>query len=215
MLTILFGKLAGLPSHGAPYALLVSAGTLAWQLFSNTLAQASGSLASNASLISRVYFPRMIIPGAVVVTCLVDFAISLAIIVALMAWYGSWPDWRIALLPLFIALVVVAALGFGLLFTALNAKYRDFRFVVPFLLALGLYVSPVGFTSDIVPDTWRTLFSLNPMVGAIDGFRWALMAEASPLFIPGLLVSAVVSVVALLSGVAYFRRTEKAFADVI
>lgn len=214
--TIVFGKLAKLPSEGgAPYPILVFAALLPWQFFSNALSEASNSLIGNANLISKVYFPRLIIPASSIITCFVDFLISGVILVGLMVWYQFVPDWRILTLPLFIALAFAAAMGFGLWLTALNVKYRDFRYVVPFIVQLGLYVSPVGFSSNIVPEKWRLLYSLNPMVGVIDGFRWAIIGGESNIYWPGFALSVAVVGIALGWGVYYFRKTEKSFADVI
>jgi lipopolysaccharide transport system permease protein len=213
--TIVFGKLANLPSDGAPYPLLVFVAMLPWQFFSTGLNEASASLIGNVNLVSKVYFPRLIMPISAVLVSLVDLLISGVFAAALMAWYGVLPDWRIVTLPLFILLAFAAAIGAGVWFAALNVKYRDFRYVVPFMLQLALYISPVGFSSSIVPEQWRLLYSLNPMVGVIDGVRWALLGGTTPLYWPGLLLSAVVTAAVLVSGIAFFRRTEKYFADVI
>ena len=213
--TVVFGKIAKLPDGGIPYALLVCAAILPWQFFSNALSESSASLVSNSNLISKVYFPRLIIPATSIVTSLVDFAISFVILVALMLWYGVLPDWRILTLPLFILIALAAALGFGLWLTALNVKYRDFRYVIPFVVTFGLYVSPVGFSSDIVPERWRLLYSVNPMVGVIDGFRWAVLGGKFALYWPGFLLSLGIVALALWTGVRYFRRTERSFADII
>ena len=214
--TIIFGTLAKLPSDGAvPYALLVFAGMLPWFLFSSILSDASNSLISNANLISKVYFPRLIVPSAAGVVALVDFAINLVILFGLMVWYGLMPNWQIVFLPAFVLLAVLASLGPALLLTALNVKYRDFRFLIPFVVQFGLYVSPVGFSSAVVPDAWRFLYSLNPVVGVIDGFRWCLLGGESQLFVPGFLCSLVVVVIVLAIGIRHFRTTEKTFADLI
>jgi lipopolysaccharide transport system permease protein len=213
--TVIFGRLAQLPSEGVPYPVLVCAAILPWQFFASALSESSASLVANASLVSKVYFPRLIIPASSVATSLADFAISAALLAVLMAWYGVVPDWRILALPLFVLLAVAAAFGFGLWFTALNVRYRDFRYVVPFVVSLGLYVSPVGFSSTIVPESWRLLYSANPMVGVIDGFRWSLLGAAAPIYWPGLALSVAVVVIALVGGIGYFRRTEASFADVI
>lgn len=214
--TIVFGKLANLPSEGgAPYPILVFAALLPWQFFSNSLSEASNSLIGNANLISKVYFPRLIIPASSIITSFVDFLISGVILVGLMVWYQFVPDWRILTLPLFIVLAFAAAMGLGLWLTALNVKYRDFRYVVPFIVQLGLYVSPVGFSSNIVPEKWRLLYSLNPMVGVIDGFRWAIIGDESNIYWPGFALSVAIVIIALAWGVYYFRKTEKTFADVI
>jgi lipopolysaccharide transport system permease protein len=174
--TIVFGKLAKLPSDGtAPYALMVFAGVLPWSFFATALADASNSLIGNANLISKVYFPRLVVPIAAVMVAFVDFLISFAILVALMIWYQFMPGWQILLLPAFAGIAFMASLGVGVWITALNVKYRDFRYVIPFIVQLGLYVSPVGFSSNIIPDQWRLMYSLNPMVGVIDGFRWCLL----------------------------------------
>lgn len=213
--TVVFGKLAKLPSEGVPYPILVFAAMLPWQFFSNALSEASNSLVGNANLISKVYFPRLIIPASSVITSFVDFLISGAILVGLMAWYRFVPDWRIITLPFFIGIAFAAAMGAGLWLTALNVKYRDFRYIVPFIVQFGLYVSPVGFSSSIVPGRWRLLYSLNPMVGVIDGFRWALLGSESKIFMPGFILSMAIVAALLITGILYFRKTEKSFADVI
>lgn len=214
--TVIFGKLANLPSEGsAPYALLVFAGLLPWNFFAMSIDNASNSLVGNANLISKVYFPRLIVPIASVMVALVDFMISFAILAALLAWYQFVPGWQVLLLPLFALIALMASMGIGLWVTALNVKYRDFRFVIPFTVQLGLYVSPVGFSSSIVPDQWRLLYSLNPMVGVIDGFRWCLLGGASQLYLPGLLLGLGVSILSLWFGIRQFRKMEKSFADLI
>jgi lipopolysaccharide transport system permease protein len=214
--TVIFGKLAKLPSESdAPYALMVFAGMLPWTFFSTALADASSSLVGNANLITKVYFPRMIVPVAAVMVAFVDFLISFVLLIALMVWYQFMPDIRILALPLFVALAFLASLGLGLWITSLNVKYRDFRYIIPFVVQLGLYVSPVGFSSTIVPEKWRLLYSLNPMVGVIDGFRWSLLGGKTPLYVPGLAVSLAVTVFFLWLGITHFRKTEKSFADLI
>jgi lipopolysaccharide transport system permease protein len=214
--TVVFGKLARLPSDGqTPYALMVFAGMLPWYLFSSALGGAADSLIGSANLIGKVYFPRMIIPAATIVTALIDFLISLVILIAVMLWYRFAPGWQILLLPAFVVLAVLASLGPGLWITALNVKYRDFRYVIPFILQIGLYISPVGFSSGIVPEQWRLLYSLNPMVGIIDGFRWCILGGESPLYGPGFVLSLVVVIVFLWLGIRRFRNTEKTFADLI
>jgi len=213
--TVIFGKLAGLPSGGVPYPVMVIAAMLPWQFFSNSLSECSNSLIANSSLLTKVYFPRLVVPASAVIVSLVDFFISFAILVLLMVWYGVSPDWRIATLPLFLVLAFLASFGFGLWFAALNVKYRDFRYIVPFVVQFGLYISPVGFSSNVVPEKWRLLYSLNPMVGVIDGFRWAILGGRTQLHLPGFLLSAVLSLIVFLLGVRYFRNTERAFADVI
>ena len=214
--TVVFGRLAGLPSEGtAPYALMVFAGMLPWFLFSSSLAGAGESMLANANLVGKVYFPRMIIPGAAIVAAGVDFLAGLLVLAALMAWYGWGPGVQVLLLPFFAALAVFASLGPGLWIASLNIKYRDFRFVVPFILQMGLYVSPVGFSSSVVPPEWRLLYSINPAVGVIDGFRWCLLGGANPLYGPGFALSLLVATILLWTGVRQFRRTERTFADLI
>jgi lipopolysaccharide transport system permease protein len=215
ILVVVFGKIAGLPSDGVPYPLLVFAAMLPWQFFANAFAEAGNSLIGNANMISKVYFPRLVIPGSAVIACLVDFLISGVILLGLMVWYGVMPDWRIVTLPAFILLAMAAATGAGLWIAALNVKYRDFRYVVPFIVQLGLYISPVGFSSQVIPEQWRLVYSLNPMVGVIDGFRWALLGGNASLYWPGFLLSLCIAGAVLVSGMLYFRRTEKTFADVI
>jgi lipopolysaccharide transport system permease protein len=214
--TIVFGKLAQLPSEGtAPYALMVFAGMLPWSFFATAVADASNSLIGNANLISKVYFPRVIVPIAAVMVAFVDFLISFAILAALMVWYQFMPGWQILLLPVFAVIAFTASLGLGLWITALNVKYRDFRYVIPFIVQLGLYVSPVGFSSSIVPDQWRLVYSLNPMVGVIDGFRWCLLGGESQLYLPGFWLSLAVTSLFLWLGIRQFRKMEKGFADLI
>jgi lipopolysaccharide transport system permease protein len=214
--TIIFGRIAKLPSEGdAPYALMVFAGILPWTFFSSSLSEASNSLINNERLITKVYFPRLIIPLATIVVAFVDFLISFCILLALMAWYRFVPDWRMVVLPAFALLAFFASVGPSLLVTSLNVKYRDFRYVIPFIVQLGLYVSPVGFSSSVVPEQWRLLYSLNPMVGVIDGFRWCIFRGQSGLYSPGLIVGLAVIVFFLWFGVRQFRRMEKSFADII
>ena len=213
--TIVFGNLAKLPSGGAPYPILVFAALLPWQFFASALSECSNSLITNANLISKVYFPRLIVPTSAVIVSFVDFLISGIILLALMAWYNFVPDWRILTLPLFVLIAFAASMGAGLWLAALNVEYRDFRYIVPFIVQIGLYISPVGFSSSIVPPNWRLLYSLNPMVGVIDGFRWAILGGESK--IDWLAFTVSVGVVALFfaSGIWYFRKMERTFADVI
>jgi lipopolysaccharide transport system permease protein len=213
--TIVFGKLAKLPSEGVPYPILVYTALLPWQFFSNSLTESSNSLIANSNLLSKIYFPRLILPTSAVIVGIVDFLISFAILVGLMAWFHFIPQWRILTLPFFLALALVTSLGFGLWLAALNVKYRDFRYIVPFIVQFGLYISPVGFSSIIVPEKWRLLYSINPMVGVIDGFRWAILGQNIKLYWPGFIISIVLTAVIFLSGLRYFRHTERVFADVI
>jgi lipopolysaccharide transport system permease protein len=214
--TVIFGRVAKLPSDGeAPYALLVFAAMLPWSLFATSLAEASNSLIVSANLISKVYFPRLIVPAATVVTAFVDFLISLAILLALIIYYRFALSWHILLLPGFMLLALLASLGPGLWITALNVKYRDFRYVIPFIVQFGLYVSPVGFSSSVIPEKWRMLYSLNPMVGVIDGFRWCILGGNSPIYWSGFALSLGVVFLFLCLGVTRFRKMEKTFADLI
>lgn len=215
VLTIVFGKLAKLPSDGVPYPILVFAALLPWQFFASSFSEAGNSLVNNANMISKVYFPRITIPASSIAVGLTDFLISFVLLVALMLWYGFVPSPRIFLLPLFMLIAVAASFGSGLWIAALNVKYRDFRHLIPFVAQFGLYLSPVGFSSNLVPDSWRFVYSLNPMVGVIDGFRWAILGGKNQIYMPGFLLSIALVTVILMTGIAYFRSTEKIFADVI
>jgi lipopolysaccharide transport system permease protein len=214
--TIIFGRIAKLPTDGtAPYALMVFAGILPWTFFSNGLSEASSSLINSANLISKVYFPRLIVPTATVVVALADFFISFCILLLLMVWYQFMPDWRILVLPAFVMLAFCATVGPAFWITALNVKYRDFRYIIPFIVQFGLYVSPVGFSSSVVPEQWRLLYSLNPMVGVIDGFRWCILGGQSELYAAGLAISVGATAFFLWFGIHRFRKMEKSFADLI
>lgn len=214
--TVVFGKIAKLPSDGAaPYAVMVFAGLLPWTLFASILSDASTSIVGNANLISKVYFPRLIVPLSTVLVALIDFLVSLVILAGLMIWYGVVPGWQILLLPIFVVLAVLCSIGPAMWAAAVLVKYRDFRFIVPFVTQIGLYISPVGFSGKIVPAQWQLLYSLNPMVGIIDGFRWCILGGDSPLDGPGFAVSMGVVALLLWWGGRSFRRSERAFADVI
>jgi lipopolysaccharide transport system permease protein len=214
--TVIFSRIAKLPSDGVtPYALMVYVGTLPWTFFSTGLTDASNSMIGNSNLISKIYFPRLIVPIAAVVVAFADFLIALALLVGLMAWYRFVPSWHILFFPVFVAAGIAATVGPSLWITALNVKYRDFRIIVPFIVQLGLYVSPVGFSSSIVPEKWRLLYSLNPVVGVIDGFRWTLLGSDSQVYLPGMAVSFAVIILFMWFGVRQFRATEKSFADLI
>jgi lipopolysaccharide transport system permease protein len=214
--TVVFSKMAKLPSEGtAPYPIMVMAGMLPWFLVSTVLSQAAGSLVTNANLISKVYFPRLIVPVASSIVALVDFMVTFVLLLGLMVVLGFFPDWRIIFLPFFVLLAILASLGPALVLTALNVRYRDFRFIVPFIVQFGMYVSPVGFASSVVPQEWRLLYSLNPIVGVIDGFRWCLLGGQSQLYLPGFLLSLGVVAFFLWLGIRTFRATEKTFADLV
>lgn len=216
--TVVFGTLAKLPSGDAPYPILVFAALLPWQFFANALTECSNSLISNANLISKVYFPRLIVPTSAVIVSFVDFLVSGMILLALMAWYNFVPSWRILTLPLFIGIAFAASIGAGLWLAALNVKYRDFRYIVPFIVQFGLYISPVGFSSSLVFERfpqWGWLYSLNPMVGVIDGFRWAILGGDFNLYLPGFMLSMALVVFLFVTGIWYFRKVERTFADVI
>ncbi|MBD2605365.1 ABC transporter permease [Scytonema hofmannii FACHB-248] len=218
--TVVFGNLAKLPTEGsAPYPILVFSALLPWQFFSGALNECSNSLVANSNLLSKVYFPRLIVPTSAVIVSFVDFLISGMILLGLMAYYNFVPDWRILTLPLFILIAFAASIGVGLWLAALTVEYRDFRYIVGFLVQFGLYVSPVGFSSKIIAERYseqvRLLYSLNPMVGVIDGFRWAILGGESQIYLPGFALSLALVVLILLSGIWYFRRMERTFADVI
>ena len=214
--SIIFGQLAKFPTEGnVPYPILVYTAMLPWQFFATSFANSGNSLILNAHIISKVYFPRVLVPASSVFVCLVDFSISVVVFVGLMIWYGFMPNWKVIFVPLFLLLVVVFSLGLGLLLGALNVKYRDFKNIIPFMVQLGLYISPVGFSSSIIPEKWRLLYSLNPMVGVIDGFRWATLGDNVTFAWQGILLSCIVSILFLAGGLWYFMKTEKFFADVI
>jgi len=212
---VVFGKLAKLPSDGVPYPILVFAAMLPWQFFANALSESGNSLVGNSNLISKVYFPRLAIPSSAVIVSFVDFLISLALLAVLMIWYRFAPGWRVLTLPLFTMIALGTAMGAGLWFASLNVKYRDFRFIIPFVVQFGVYVSPVGFSSSIVPAEWRLIYSINPLVGVIDGFRWAILGTGTDLYLPGFILSLVIVTLLLSTGLWYFRKTERTFADVI
>ena len=215
-LSIVFGKFAKLPSDGnVPYPLLVLVGMLVWIFFSAAIVEATSSLAKDAGLITKVYFPRLIVPSAAVAVNFVDFLISFATLAALMIWYRLVPGWQILILPFFVLLLFLITLGPSLWLTALNIKYRDFRIVIPFIVQFGLYISPVGYSSNIVPEQWRLLFSLNPIVGIIDGFRWCLFSGQGGLYLPGVCWSVGVTMFLLWFGIRQFRKVEKQFADLV
>lgn len=213
--TVIFSRVAKLHAPEAvPYALLVMAGMLPWQFISASLSASADSLVENSNLVSKIYFPRLIVPASSVITSFVDFLITMALMALMMAWYRFVPDWRVIELPLFILLAFFASMGIGLWLCALNVEYRDFRYIIPFIVQFGLYVSPVGFSSTVIPAKWRLLFCLNPAVGVIDGFRWALL-RGQPFWWPDIASSILVTGFLYLSGIWYFRKMERTFADVI
>lgn len=220
IMTVIFGKVAGLPSQGnAPYAVMVFAAMLPWQFFSNALTNSSQSVVNNTGLISKIYFPRLIIPAGSILVSLVDFLVACSILAGLMLWYRFWPTWHLLVLPLLMVLAVAAAMGPGLLLTALTVRYRDFRILIPFIVQFGMYVSPVAYSSDVIRhklgETFFLFYSLNPMVAVIDGFRWAILGGNQPFYWPGFELSFALTVILLIAGIYYFRKTERAFADVI
>lgn len=212
--TVVFGRIANLPSEGVPYPVLVFAAMLPWYFFATALSEGSNSLVQNANIVSKVYFPRIIIPVSTIAVSLVDFLISLALLAGLMVWYDVLPTARVLALPAFLLLVLVVSTGLTLWLAALNVRYRDFRYVVPFLIQVGLFLSPVGFSSAVVPDAWRLVYALNPMVGVIEGFRWCLI-DGYRLDASSLALGTGISVLILTTGLGYFRKTERSFADVI
>jgi lipopolysaccharide transport system permease protein len=214
--TIVFGHIAKVaPNASVPYAIVVISGLLPWTLFSSVLGEASNSVISNSNLISKVYFPRLIVPLATVLVVIIDFAVSLSILAVLMIWYAVVPSWQILMLPLFVLLALLASLGPAIWAAAVIVKYRDFRFIIPFVLQFGLYVSPVGFPSSVVPAQWRLIYNLNPMVGIIDGFRWSIIGGSSPVYMPGFVLSLCVIAFFLWWGIWTFRRIERGFADMV
>jgi homopolymeric O-antigen transport system permease protein len=215
VLTVVFGKLGKMPSHGMPYPLLVLCGMLPWLFFSTAISEGGNSLVTNTNLISKVYFPRVIIVFSSVITSFVDFLISGAFLLILMVWYHHAPPTAVLFLPIFVLLVSVASLGAGLWIAALMVEYRDFRFIVPFIVQFGLYISPVGFQSDVVPERFRLFYAINPMVGIIDGFRWCLLGEQNNIYLPAIVIAFLEVIGLFASGVWYFRKTEQSFADVI
>jgi lipopolysaccharide transport system permease protein len=220
IMTILFSRVAGLPSDGAaPYAVMVFAAMLPWQLFANSLSSASQSMVNSSNLISKIYFPRLIVPASSIIISLVDFGISLAILVGVMGWYQFWPTWRLLTLPFWLIMAIIAALGPGLIMTALLVKYRDFRFLIPVIVQFGMYVSPVAYSSAVIRsklgEKWSLVYSLNPVAGVIDGFRWAVLGGASAIHWSSFAVSCVLTLALLFLGIYYFRKTERIFADII
>jgi lipopolysaccharide transport system permease protein len=213
--SVVFGKFAKMPNEGVPYPVLVFAALLPWQFFANALTESSNSLVGNANLISKIYFPRIIIPASSLIVSLVDFIISLVILGIIIIYYQFALTWYIFLIPMFLLLAIMAAYSLGIFFAALNVKYRDFKYVVPFIVQAGLYISPVGFSSSIVPAKWKLLYSLNPMVGVIDGFRLAIIGQKYSVYWPGIALAVLLTSILLFLSIKYFRATEKTFADII
>jgi lipopolysaccharide transport system permease protein len=213
--TFVFGKVANLATGDVPYSLVVFTGLLPWFFFANSLSECSNSLVGNSHLISKIYFPRLIVPVGSIAVSVVDFLITFILLFLVMAWHRFMPSWHILFVPLFVLLAIVVSFGLGLWTAALNVRYRDFRHLIPFVLQLGVYVSPVGYSSQILPDKWRLLYSLNPMVAVIEGFRWSILGGEFVIYWPGLLVSSTMAITLVLTGIWYFRKTESTFADVI
>lgn len=212
--SLFFGRLAGVPSDGIPYPIFTFCALLPWHLFAHALTESSNSLVANERLITKVYFPRLVVPIAAVLGGLVDFAVAFVILLGMMAYYKIVPTWAIITLPAFILLAVMTALGVGLWLSALNVQYRDVRYTINFLIQIWLFVTPVVYPSSIIPEAWRPLYGLNPMAGVVEGFRWALLGKTSP---PGALlaVSVLAVTLILIGGLYYFRRMEQEFADVV
>ena len=215
VMTVVFGRIAKLPAEGMPYPILVFAAMLPWQLFATSLAEGSNSLVTNSNLISKVYFPRLIVPASAVIVSFVDFAVSMVLLGILMAWYQMWPGWPLLTLPVFTLMALLASAGAGTWLAALNVKYRDFRYVVPFMIQFGVFVSPVGYTSSNISEEWRPLYALNPMVGVIDGFRWSISGGTKPFPWQSVDIALVAIAFLLITGIWYFRKTERTFADII
>ena len=213
--TVVFGKLGKMPSGGSPYPLLVFCGLLPWQFFSTAMSESGNSLIANSQLISKVYFPRLVITASSVITSFVDFLISAVFLIGLMIWYHYVPPATIVFLPLFVVVAFAASLGVGLWISALMVQFRDFRFIVPFMVQFGVYISPVGFLSRVVPQRYQLIYSLNPMVGVIDGFRWCVLGGAHTMYWPGLAMSLLAVTIMVATGLWYFRKMEQTFADII
>ena len=213
--TLVFSKLAALPSDGVPYSMLVLSALLPWQFFTGAFSGASDSMVSNAAMISKVYFPRLLFPASAMIVSFVDFLIAGLIMIGLMIWYGFAPNLRMLTLPLFIFVAFATALGAGLWMAALNVKYRDFGIIVPVVVQFGMYVSPVAYSISLVPEKWRLLYFMNPMAGVIEGFRWAILGGDFRIHWPGFLLSILLVIIIFITGLIHFRKTEKSFVDTI
>lgn len=215
VLTVIFGRIAKLPSDGIPYPIMVYAGMLPWQFFATSFTEASNSLITNSNMLTKIYFPRLIVPSSTIIVNFVDFLISFVILIGLMFWYQIVPSWHFLVLPVFLILGLLTALGAGYYVAALNVKYRDFRFIVPFIVQFGLYICPVAFSINTIPEKYRLLYFLNPMTGIIDGFRWSIIGNSYNINIQGILISVLVIFAILALGLWYFRKMERQFADII
>ncbi|QPK63433.1 ABC transporter permease [Methylomonas sp. LL1] len=214
--TLVFGKLAKLPTEGeAPYAIMVFTAMLPWYFFATTLSESANAVIDNSAMISKIYFPRIVVPTTPIFVNLIDFLISFVILIGLMIYYSFVPSIYILIMPLFLIQAGITSLGLGYLIAALNVKYRDFRYLIPFLMQMGLYISPVGYSSHIIPEQWRLIYSINPMVGVIDGFRWMILGDLSTLYLQGFHLSIGVSFLLFFVGLNYYLKTEKQFADTI
>ncbi len=213
--TVIFGRIAKLPSEGVPYPIMVFSALLPWNYFANAMSQSSGAVLRGGSMVSKIYFPRIILPTSAVLVAVVDFLISFAMLIILMLIYGFMPSLTILLLPIFFIPASLAALGVGYFFSAIGVEYRDFQHITPFIVQFGMYVSPVGFSSSIIPDKWRLIYSLNPMAGVIDGFRWCIQGSSQSLYLPGFVISMIMSALLFFYGLKFFRAFEKSFADYI
>ena len=213
--TVIFGRIAKLPSEGVPYPIMVFSALLPWNYFANAMSQSSGAVLRGGSMVSKIYFPRIILPTSAVLVAVVDFFISFAMLIILMLIYGFMPSLTILLLPIFFIPASLAALGVGYFFSAIGVQYRDFQHITPFIVQFGMYVSPVGFSSSIIPDKWRLIYSLNPMAGVIDGFRWCIQGSSQSLYLPGFVISMIMSALLFFYGLKFFRAFEKSFADYI
>ncbi len=212
--SLIFGRLAKLPSEGVPYPILVFTALLPWQFFAHSMSASSQSVVGSAAIITKIYFPRLVIPTSAVISGVIDFAISFLILVGMMVWYGIMPTYNIVFLPLFLLLAFISALAVGLWLSALNVEFRDVFYIVPFLVQAGQYLSPVAYSSSVIPEKWRMLYSLNPMVGVIDGFRWSILGTANPNWYC-IAISSVSVLIIFIGGLFYFRKMERTFADII
>jgi len=213
--SFIFGRIAKFPSNGVPYPILVYTAMLPWYFFSQAFGDSSNSLIAGQNMMAKIYFPRIIMPISAIIVAMVDFAISFLILIGLLIYFQYQPQWTIIFLPFFLLIAFGAAMGAGIFVAALNVKYRDFRYIVPFIIQFGLYISPVGFSSRVIPEKWQILYYLNPMVGVIEGFRWCILGGANTLNAAALIISLLVTTVFIVIGIYYFRKTERSFVDII